>query len=224
MEQVTIQGEVRERVAKGDNKKLRREGRVPAVIYGGDGEAKSISVGNHEMEMVLRGAYRSNKIFSLAVSGGQEPALVREIQRHPVTENLLHMDFVRVDLTKEIEVQVPVHAIGDIPLGVRAGGVLEHIHRAVTIVCRALEIPEHLDADLGTLTMNQTFHVSDLKLPEGIHVIDEPETALFSVLPPRKEEEVVAAVPAEGEAAEPEVIGKEKKEEGEAEEEKKEKK
>ncbi len=224
MEQVTIQGELRKKVLKGDNKRLRREGRVPAVIYGGDGEATSISVGDHEMEMVLRGARRTNTIFSLAVGGGQEPALVREIQRHPVTEKLMHMDFVRVDLTKEIEVEVPVRAIGGTPAGVKLGGILEHVQRTVTVACSPLEIPDHLEADLAALGMNQTFHVSDLKLAETIRVIDEPETALFSVLPPRKEEEVAPAAAAEGaESSEPELIGK-KKEEGEEGEEGKEKK
>ncbi|MCE5229071.1 50S ribosomal protein L25 [bacterium] len=222
MEQVTIQGELRTKVLKGDNKRLRRDGRVPAVIYGGEGEVKSISVGDHDMELVLRGARRTNTIFSLALGGAQEPALVREIQRHPVTEKLMHMDFVRVDLTKELEVEVPVRATGDIPPGVKAGGILEHVQRAVTIMCRALEIPDYLTANLSGLGMNQTFHVSDLQLPEGIRVIDEPETALFSVLPPRKEEEVVPAVAAEGAAVEPELIGK-KKEEGEDAEEGKEK-
>lgn len=217
MEQVTIKGEVREKVLKGDNRRLRRDGRVPAVLYGGEGQNASISVGDHEMEMVLRGARRTNAIFNLALAGGEEPALLREIQRHPVTEKLMHLDFVRVDLTKEIEVEVPVRATGETPAGVKEGGILEHVQRTVTVMCRALDIPKHIDANLGGLRMNDSFHVSDLKLPEGVRVIDEPETALFSVLPPRKEEEVTPAAAAEGEAAQPELIGKKKEEEGEEE-------
>ncbi len=207
MDQLNIKAAGRQRVQKGDNRKLRREGRVPAVVYGGAGQPVAISVDNHEIELMLRGASRSNAIFNLGMDGGEDQAIIRDIQRHPVTERLMHIDFMRVDMQKEIEVDASLHVTGDIPLGVRAGGVLEHLHRTVTIICRAADMIDRIDVDLSNFNINASFHVSDLVLPQGVRVVDEPETALFTILPPRKEAEETGAT----EAA-PEVIGRKKEE------------
>ncbi len=204
MEQMTLEAQPRQREHKGDNKALRRTGRVPAVIYGGDNEPLSVSLDDHQLELILHGGRRSNSIFNLNVGEGQEQTLIREVQRHPVHNRIIHIDFLRVNLQQDIEVEVPVHAIGD-PLGVRNGGVLEHVNRTVRVSCRPLNIPRELVADLTNLDMNQTFHVSQLTLPEGVVFVDEPETALFTVLPPRTEEAPAAAVT---EAVQPEVIVK----------------
>jgi large subunit ribosomal protein L25 len=209
MEQLQIKATPRQRVAKGDNRRLRREGQVPAVIYGGQQEPQSVAVNDHEIELILRGARHSNAVFQLAMSDGQTAqTIIRDLQRHPVTTHIIHIDFQRVDLANEIEVAVAVHATGAIPVGVKNGGILEHVLREVTVRCKPLDVPKFLQADLSALEMNHSFHVSDLKLPEGIAVQEESDTALFTILPP-KGEEVAAAEPA---AAEPAVVTKKKAE------------
>lgn len=208
MEKLRINAQTRQRVAKGDNRRLRAAGMVPAVVYGGKGEPVMVTVNEHELELILRGARRSSAIFTLALGqdGAQEQAIIREMQRHPVTSRVVHVDFQRVDMESEIEVEVPVHEVGSAPIGVRNGGILEHVTRTVTVRCTAATLPKRLDVDLSELELNASFHVSDLKLPEGIKVLDDPETALFTVLPPKGEAEGAAG------AAEPEVIGKKQSE------------
>jgi large subunit ribosomal protein L25 len=219
MQQMELKVQPRQRRLKGDNKRLRRGGRIPSVVYGGDAEPKSIAVSEHELELLLRGGSRSSLVFKLAIEGGKESeqTLLRAVERHPVTSRLVHLDFQRVNLDEEVEIEVPVHAVGSSPKGVRAGGILEHIHRAVTVRCKPLQMPGHLDADLSELDVHQTYHVSDLTLPEGVAVVDSPDAALFSIVTPAmiKETDATAAVEgAEAAApAEPEVIGRKKESE-----------
>jgi large subunit ribosomal protein L25 len=213
MEQLLMNAKNRQRKAKGDNRRLRREGLVPAVIYGGDKEPQAVTIDHHELELILRGARRTNAIFNLTVEGeaGQEQAIIREVQRHPTTEKMVHVDFLRIDLEREIEVSVPLHVTGATPKGVRAGGILEHLARTLQIRCKPLHLPKNLEADLSELELNQSFHVRDLTLPEGIQVMDEPETPLFTILALKVE---VEPTPAEEVAAtEPELIGAKKAEE-----------
>jgi large subunit ribosomal protein L25 len=219
MEQMRINASIRRRQAKGDNRKLRREGLVPAVIYGGRKEPINVTVNDHEVELILRGAHRTNAIFNLAITDGegQEQTIIREVQRHPVTSRLVHMDFQRIDLESEIEVSVAIHVVGSDPKGVKAGGILEHLIRAVAVRCTPLNIPKYLEADLSNLDLNQSFHVRELALREDVQVMVDPDTALFTILPPKAEAEpVVEAVAAM--AAEPELIGGKKPEGEEAEE------
>lgn len=205
MEQLRISAKVRERKAKGDNRRLRREGWIPAVIYGGNAEPRNVTVNHHEVELFLRGARHSNAILNLALEdgAGQEQTIMREIQRHPVTSRVVHIDFQRVDLEQEVEVEVAIHAVGSDPAGVKDGGILEHVQRTVAVRCKPLNLPKFLEADLSNLDLNESFHVSELTLPEGVTVVDEPDTPLFTILPPKGE----AAAPG---AAEPEVIAKKK--------------
>jgi large subunit ribosomal protein L25 len=172
-----------------------------------------VTVNEHELEMILKGARRSSAVFRMALDGGNgvEQTMLRAVDRHPVTSRLVHMDFLRIDVNKPVEFEVSLHQIGNIPKGVRAGGVLEHIQRTVTIRCKPLEMPSRIDVDLSELDMHQNIHVSDLKLPEGVAVVDDPHTSLYSVVPPTR---VVEETPAEGEAgattAEPEVLTRKK--------------
>lgn len=207
MDQITLQASPRVREAKGSNRRLRSEGRVPAVVYGGKVDPRNIAVDHHELELILRGASRTNAVFNLQLQEDAEQTIVRDIQRHPVNNRVVHVDFQRIDLNATVTVEVAVHVTGKIPVGVRGGGILEHVVRTLTIECRPLDIPKAIEADLTDLEMNHSFHVRDLSLPEGISVLDEPETALFVISPPATE---VAAVETTTDAAEPEVIAKKK--------------
>jgi large subunit ribosomal protein L25 len=185
------------------------------VIYGGGGGPKVVDVGEHELELILRGAQRSSSVFRMTIEGDKatEQTMLRAVDRHPVSSRLVHLDFQRIDVNKPVEIEVPVHAVGSIPAGVRLGGILEHIQRTVTVRCKPLEMPARLDCDLSALEMHTTFHVSDMTLPAGIEVLDTPETALYTVAPPPTVKEPTAeeAPAAEGAtAAEPEVIGRKK--------------
>jgi large subunit ribosomal protein L25 len=215
MEQLSFSTRKRERTSKGDNKRLRRQGSVPAIIYGGDAQPTTVAVDEHELELVLRGARRTNAIFNLRVDAGAEAhTIIRDIQRHPVTDRLVHVDFQRISLDQELVVEVPVHAIGGDPVGVRAGGILEHITRTIAVRCRPLDMPKSIEVDLSNLGLNQSFHIHDLKLAESIKVVDDPDTTLFTVLAPAAAA-AEAEAPAEEAVAEPEVIGEKKKEEEE---------
>jgi large subunit ribosomal protein L25 len=132
---------------------------------------------------------------------------------------LVHIDFQRINLDREIEVEVAVNPSEAVARGVREGGVQEHIQRYVRVWCKPMDIPREFKVDLSDLGINDSFHVRDLKLPEGVEVLDEPEATLFTILPPTKEEEPVPAAVAEEAEEEPELVG-EKKEKEEAEEEK----
>jgi large subunit ribosomal protein L25 len=218
MKQMEIMAQPRVRRFKRDNNRLRRQGSVPSVIYGEKVEPASVAVDEHQMELILRGASRSSAIFRVTVDDGRavEQTLLRAVDRHPVTGRLIHIDFQRVDLEKEVEISIPIHATGATPIGVRSGGILEHVQRAVTIRCKPLAMPQFIEVDLSNLEVHESIHVSDLKLPEGVVVMDSPEMALFAVVAPHVVvEEVAPGAIVEGEegAAEPEVIAR-KKEDG----------
>lgn len=218
MEQVQVRAEIREKINKGHNRRLRSQGGVPAVIYGGRQEPRNVMLDAHDMELILRGARHSSAVFSIAAGeGAEETTIIRDIQRHPVDEQLVHVDFMRVDVDKSIEMRVPIHIVGSDPLGVKKGGILEHAARAVTVLCKPLLVPKFIEMDASELDLNATFHVSDLTLPEGVNILDDPETPLISILAPKVVEEEVEETPEgeEVEGEEPEVIGEKKAEESE---------
>jgi large subunit ribosomal protein L25 len=221
MEQMQIQVGSRHKRLKGDNKRLRRANQIPAVIYGEGKLPVSVVVDGHDMELILKGAWNRHLIFNIAIDGSQErePTIIRDIQRHPVSHKLVHIDFHRINLEHEIQMTVPVHVTGTDPIGVKAGGILEHTARAVNIRCKPLSMPKRLDADLSQLDIHQSFQVRDLQLPEGVELLDDQSMTLFSIVAPP-----VVAVPAAGEeeaapeaAAEPELIGSKAEEEEEGE-------
>jgi large subunit ribosomal protein L25 len=205
MDQHHLAADTRTLVAGRHNKRLRREGKVPAVVYGGHGDQINLTIDNHQAELILRGSWHTNAIFNLKIDegGAKEQVIIRDMQRHPVNYALVHVDFQRVNLDETLDVEVSIHEVGKSPLGVRNGGVLEHVNRTIWVRCKPLDMPSHIDLDLSDLDMNQTLHVSDLKLPEGIEVLDDPDKPLFSIVPPGGAEkatpEVADAV--EGETA-----------------------
>ena len=217
MDQMQMAARPRAKQTKRANGRLRAGGRIPAIVYGGENDPRMLSLDEHEIEMVLHGTVRTNAIFNLSSEDGtKEQTIIREVQRHPLSERIIHIDFQRIDLNKPIAMNVPVHIVGADPEGVREGGVLEHLVRTVTVRCKPLDIPRSLDADLSDLKINETYQVHKLVLPENVELLDDPAMALFSILPPTTAEEEEEEAAAEGEEAptEPEVIG-EKGEKGE---------
>ena len=202
----TLNAEKREGIRKGANRKLRATGRVPAVLYGQGGEAIILSVDAREATHLFQQISVENTIIALKVKGGEDvQALVREVQVAAVRPDLVHIDFYKVQKGVKLEVNVPVELIG-IAAGVRNdGGILEQVVHEVAVRCLPDQIPEKIEIDVTALELHGSFHISDLSVPDGVEILDDPEQTLCVVSMPRLEVEPVAA----GEEPVTEVIGAE---------------
>jgi len=210
METVEIAIERRTSNRKGEARKLRRSGKVPAVLYGPKRSTASIAVQTEEFERKV-GHLEGSHLIRLVHDGGQGDAelhdrmvLIRDLQRHPVTGEPLHADFYEVDLTERLTVSVPLRFIGK-PVGVVEGGILQPIQREVEVECLPTEIPDFLEIDVSGLHIHEAVHVAELGLPEGVTALGDPARPLVTVLPPTVEEkpvEAAEAAPVEGAPAE----------------------
>jgi len=210
---VSLECTRRDGIGKGIARKLRAEGRVPAVFYGRGENSIPLIVGLKELELVIHKSAGSNVIVDVKISGDaakDRKALIREIQRDPVAGSILHFDLQHISLTERITVEVPVVLLG-IPTGVKdSGGILEHLLREVEVECLPTDIPSKLEVDVSGLNIGDTLHVSDLKA-DRVEIKTEADRAIATVVPPTILEEVKPAE--EAAPVEPELISKEKKEE-----------
>ena len=220
MEEIKVDAQVRVQVGSRKIKVIRRENAVPAIVYGGESKPTNIKVDRSNYERIMRHHHGQSVIFRLNVMDGENKlrgysVIVKEEQHDPVSDKLVHIDFNRISLTKELEVKVPVETKGD-PVGVkRDGGSLEHILWELPVICLPTKIPQKIVVEVGHLEIGDAIHVKDITLPEGVRTKQDPDTILVSVIPPMKEE---AMAPAEGGPTEPEVLKEEKPEAGEAKE------
>ena len=197
MAKATLKAKKRERAGKGAARTLRREGRVPAVLYGRELEAIHLSVDAHEAERLFHSISVDNTIVDLDVDGEKKPfqTLVREIQTHPWRPALLHVDFLRIQEGVAVDLDVPIRLLG-VPAGVRlGGGVLEQMIHDLPIRCEPSKIPEIIELDVTGLEVNDSLRVADLALPEGVEVRVPGDRAVCSVAIPKIVEEVVTTVP-----------------------------
>jgi|SRR5687768_10695966 len=213
-EEITVRAELRAGRGKNDARRLRARGMVPLTIYGGEGEAVSAAAPLRELAAILRSGAGHNAIFTLDVDGvGPSEVMFLDRQLDPIKSRLIHADLRRLVRGQEIEVSVRIELEGE-PAGVReGGGVLEQLLREVEIRCRPSIIPDFISVDVSNLGPHEVLHVSDVRVDEGVTILTDPETAIATVATIR-EEPVEEVAPAE-EAAEPEVIGKGKKEDEE---------
>jgi len=212
-----VQAKVRDGRGKNDARRARREGLVPVTVYGGGGETVAAVAPLRELAAILRSDSGRNTIFTIDVEGvGASEVMFHDRQIDPVKGRLIHADLTRLVKGQKIEVTVPLHLTGE-PLGVRERqGVLEQIIREIDIRCEPREIPDTLEVDVTNLDVHETLHVSDIKVAEGVEILTDGDQVIATVGIVKEE---VAATPAEGEEpAEPEVIGKGKKEDEEGEE------
>lgn len=208
-----VQAKVREGRGKNDARRVRRDGMVPITVYGGDGETVAAVAPARELAAILRSESGRNTIFTIDVEGvGVSEVMFHDRQVDPVKGRLIHADLARLVKGQKIEVTVPLHLVGE-PIGVKEKqGVLEQIIREIEIRCEPREIPDSLDVDVSNLDVHDLLHVSDITVAEGVEILTDAEQVIATV--GIVKEEVEAAAPAEGEEpAEPEVIGKGKKEE-----------
>lgn len=191
----------RDGTGKGVARKLRQDGKVPAVLYGRELEAMHLSVDVREAEHLFHAISVENTIVELKVKGEREPyqTLVREIQTHPWKASLLHIDFLRIQADVAVDVEIPVHLVG-VPIGVKQnGGVLEQIIHELPVRCLPGKIPESIEIDVSALDINDSLHVSDIHLGEHVEVTIDADRTVCSVAVPRVVEEPVAeAEPVEG--------------------------
>jgi large subunit ribosomal protein L25 len=212
--EILVEVQPRSDVGKNESRRMRALGRVPGVVYGGDRPVVAIAVEQRRVLEILRSETGENTLFTLQLEGtdSKRVVMIRDYQRDPVKGKLLHVDFVRVDLTKAIEVRVPVHVTG-IPVGVKLeGGLLDHVVREVSVSCLPGDIPEALELDASEVHVGQHLSIRDIKVTDKVKILDDPDQTVIVVAMPKAEE--VAATPAaegapaEAAAAEPEVIKK----------------
>ena len=220
--EITVRATVRDGRGKNDARRARRAGMVPVNIYGGEGDAVSAVAPLSELAAILRSDSGRNTIFTIDIEGiGPSEVMFHDRQVDPLRGRLIHADFTRLVKGQKIEVTVPLHLEGE-PIGVREEeGVLEQIVREIEIRCQPRDIPDAINVDVSNLKVHDVLHVSDIPPIEGVEILEAPENVIATV-GTVKEEPVAAVVPEEGAPAEPEVIGKGKKEDEEGEESKKE--
>jgi large subunit ribosomal protein L25 len=221
-----LEATARETIGKNEARRTRREGRMPAVVYGttsestsGKREATAITVDPRALLKILHSESGANTLISLKLSGGAARVLVKDYQLDPVTHQLLHADFYRVAMDRLLQVTIPVMLKGD-PKGVRQqGGLLEFVRREIEIECLPGDIPENIEIDVSELVLHQGVRLREVATDPKWKAITDLDTMLVHVILPKAEEvaepaEAVAAAPT---VAEPEVIKKGKKDEDEAE-------
>jgi large subunit ribosomal protein L25 len=177
--------------------RLRREGQVPAVVYGLGGDNLPVSVSARELAHALSGDTGVNTLITLEVDGERHTALARQIQRNPVRGDFLHVDFIRVDPDKTVTAEVPIHLDGE-PEGVKSGGLLEQLHFTLSIEAKPSDIPAAIAIDVSALEIGDQLRVAELTLPAGVTTTQEADELVAQVVAPRVEEEV----PVEGEEGE----------------------
>jgi large subunit ribosomal protein L25 len=203
--EIVLEVASRDETGKNACRRLRAKGKIPGNVYGLDRPPFMVAVDPAQIEKLLRLESGANTIFSLALEGQERrrEAMIKELQRDPVTELPVHVDFVRVDPTQAVHVQIPIQLIG-IATGVKNdGGVMDFVQREVSVECLPGDIPEHLDVDVSALHINQHVALKDLQVGERVQILDDPEQIVAVVVPPRVEEVVEEAAEEEGVEAEP---------------------
>lgn len=210
---------------KGVARKLRAAGQVPGVIYGHGREPQTLTVNAREFDRLAERVRITSTVIELALDGKTARTLVREIQRHPIKRELLHVDFQELVAGEKVTVSVPLRFTGTAEGVKTGGGILEEVMHQIHVECDPSNIPDHIDVDVTALTIGHSLHIGDLTMPEGVVVTDDADQTVVVVSAPKAEE--VVAAPVEGALAaeavpEPELIRKPKAgdEDGEPEEKK----
>jgi large subunit ribosomal protein L25 len=213
-EDFVLNAELRADTGKGASRRLRHAGKVPAILYGAGKEPTALTLIHNELAHQVENEAFFSHILKVNVDGKAEQAIVKDLQRHPSRPIIMHIDLQRVSATEKIRVQVPIHFINEENApGVKEGGLITHSVTEVEIACLPGNLPEYIEVDLSGLELNEIFHLTDIKLPEGTELVelthgeghDQP---VASVHMPRaaketSEEEEGAEPAGEGESSEP---------------------
>ncbi len=187
------------------SRRLRAEDSIPAVVYGMGMEPLSIAVERRDLRKALSGPAGMNTILDLTVDGKVYPAIVKDVQRHPVRRNVAHVDFIQISLTAEITVSVPVHLVGEAKAVHADNGLVDLAMNEIEVVTTPRSIPDSITIDVSAMTMDSTITVGDVELPTGVRATADAELPVVTVLTmrtPLLDEEDAAAAEADAEAAE----------------------
>lgn len=218
---VVIKSEKRQGLGSNAARRLRKQGFVPAVLYGESMESRPLVVSKKDIVQILKLESGENTIFKVAVDTDMYDAMIKDLQIDPVTDELLHADLIRISMDKPVRVTVPIVHSGE-PVGVKTeGGFVDFVTREVEVECLPRDIPESLSIDISELHIHQSIKAEGMAIPAGVKLITEPATVLVLVSLPHKEEEAFPGEKPEEavaeESKEPEVIKKERAEKEEAE-------
>lgn len=193
MEEIRIQAEKRIGTGKGVTRKLRREGVIPAIVYGKDVAPLPLTMSDRQWRSVQHHV-KSNTIIKIELKDGdavqERPVMLKDTQRD-ITGKVLHVDFLQVSMERSVEVEVPIHLIGE-PVGLVKGGVIEQHLRTIMVESLPGQIPDSIEVDVSKLDIGDSIHVNEISLP-GIKLLEHPDVAIVGVTPPEKEEEAPAA-------------------------------
>jgi large subunit ribosomal protein L25 len=182
MSETVLQAEVGRRAGSSDARRLRAEGKIPAVVYGHGMEPISVSVDRRELRQALSGAAGMNTIVDLAVDGTVYPTLIKDIQRHPVKRSVQHIDFIQVNLNEEVVVSIPIHLEGESKEVTSQNGLIDLAMQELQVRTTPRSIPDGITIDVSEMTMDTVIRVGDLPLPAGVTAEDDPEAPVVTVL------------------------------------------
>jgi large subunit ribosomal protein L25 len=198
--------EFRETQGKGASRRLRHDGKVPAILYGGHSEARKLTLSHQKLLIMLDNERFYSTILSLKVGDQTQNAILKDVQRHPYKNAIVHIDFQRVEDNQLIRMKVPLHFTGAaVSPGVKTqGGIVSHMRNEVEVSCLPKDLPEYIEVDLSGLSINESIHLSQLALPDGVELLAlaKEDAAVVAIHSPRAEEpDPAAAAAAEGAAA-----------------------
>ena len=188
-ERVKLEVEERDKRGSAEARRLRREGRVPGILYGGGGKARAFSVAERELRRVLTGEHGTHAILDVVIGETKRPhhAVLEDYQLHPTKSRVLHVDLHEVRLDQPIQSAVVVELTGE-PEGVTMGGVLTQLGREVTVEALPMEIPDRIEVDVSALAIGDNLRASELPIPDGVTLVDDPDTVVAAVAQPTRVE------------------------------------
>jgi len=189
MKQVALAAQKREKVGKEISKKLRKQGKIPAIIYGPGIDPLPIAVNFNEFEKIYNRYKGETVLYLIEVANGETQkyqCILKEIQRDPVTDRFIHLDFYAVSTENVIEIEVPLEFVGR-PVGLTKGGILEIFMHELTVKCLPTAIPDKIVVDISHLDLGDSLHVRDIKVPEGVKIKDRPEETVCTVVAEEEE-------------------------------------
>ena len=199
--------EFRECQGKGASRRLRHQGKVPAILYGGHADARTLTLSHQKLLIMLDNERFYSTILNLKVGEQSQAAILKDVQRHPFKNAIVHVDFQRVEESEKIRISIPLHFTGAaVSPGVKSqGGIVSHMRTETEVSCLPKDLPEFIEVDISGLSLNESIHLSQLKIPDGVTLVDlaKDDAAVVAIHSPRAEEpEPIAAAAAGAPAAE----------------------
>jgi large subunit ribosomal protein L25 len=221
MEKIALTAQVREKAGKGPARELRRNARIPAVLYS-HGKSMPLSMATKEVATILNTEGGKHALLTLTLEGTKEAAermaLIKDYELDPISNKLMHIDLMEVAMDEKVKVQVAIHLVGN-AIGVKEGGILQYGLHQVDIECFPQQIPSHFDVNIAAVKVNESLHVRDIVAPEGVKILNDADATIVTIQPPvsdaKLESMLGTGAPAAAGEGEPELVKKPKKE-GEA--------